>query len=57
MHFEIFQEMLRKEQEIQSAFEGHYESMFEMQKNLSEEMRLILLDWICQVSSDYGLKR
>ena len=28
-----------------------------MQKNLSEEMRIILLDWICQVSSDYGLKR
>ena len=57
MHFEIFQEMLRKESEIERERDGPFENVFKVQENLTEEMRLILLDWICQVSSDYGLKR
>ena len=32
-------------------------SLFEKQSELTPDMRVMLLDWICQVSSDYCLKR
>lgn len=33
------------------------QSLFELQPNMTPEMRLMLLDWLCQVCQDYCLKR
>ena len=32
-------------------------NLFELQENISSEYRLILLDWMNQVTTDYGMKR
>ena len=45
--------MLKKEEKSQNLVPP----MLEKQTELTPEMRLMLLDWICQVSSDYCLKR
>ena len=45
--------MLKKEEKSQNLIPP----MLEKQTELTPEMRLMLLDWICQVSSDYCLKR
>jgi hypothetical protein len=55
--YNTFQTMLKKENEIKE-YEGQMQSsLFELQPNLTPDMRLTLLDWLCQVSNDYCLKR
>ena len=53
--YEIFQLMLKKEEMLRKNYVSI--NVFEKQTELNSDMRLMLLDWICQVSSDYCLKR
>ena len=53
--YNTFQEMLRKEEHV-VAIERQCD-VFGAQPNLTADMRLMLIDWLCQVSSDYCLKR
>ena len=48
--------MLKKEQDLKQV-QNDAASLFKNQPELTAEMRILLLDWIAQVSSDYALKR
>jgi len=45
--------MLKKEEMLRKNYVPI--NVFEKQTELNSDMRLMLLDWICQVSSDYCL--
>ena len=51
--FNIFHEMLRKEKSISDLIQPL--NVFEKQSNLTPDMRLVLMDWLNQVSQDYCL--
>ena len=55
--YNTFQTMLKREQSILNFEKEVKESLFDLQPHLNFEMRLMLLDWLCQVCQDYCLKR
>lgn len=55
--YNTFQGMLRKEQQLHDKRLAMKLTLHEKQPSMTPEMRLILLDWLCEVCSDYSLKR
>ena len=55
--YNIFQAMLAREKQNLELQHAKERTLFEIQPELSTEMRYILLNWLNQVSADYCLKR